>query len=398
MILKEFIKKLRELFLKLNSQNKIRILIIGGLSLFYAAFILTAAVGIYSSYKMTYEIYKNSSDIDLARKTQVDFYEQFSSWQNILVIVGIFPDSSDFRVHFHLFSFYFEVIQNNLFNLKLQFNEHQELTHDIDRLIVIHRAFTDSISALISEITHNKFENLKDKISTAKIEERRIMDLLNNIVLRIEAVNEKSYINIRMKFIFIQIILALIVIIGIVIFGRYMSKRLLDSHSMLERGILERTKEIMKTNELLKKEIENHILIEKDLQKFKNETEEKNSLISLSESKYKLLAKSTKDIIFTLDSHLFFKSSNNAVKDNWKISQNDLNNFRILDIISTDNNMLAIKLISQKIKECKINKKPCSFIAKVKTPNMADRAKYKFNLEFVSLNNETEIIGKAVKI
>ena len=97
--------------------NETFFLISGGLTAFFLIFILNSGFGIYSTYGLSNDLIKNMMRINMTRGAQVALHEQILAWDKIL-IYGY--DYSDFQKSYHEFSLKGEIVQNTLFNLKLQ--------------------------------------------------------------------------------------------------------------------------------------------------------------------------------------------------------------------------------------------------------------------------------------
>jgi anti-sigma regulatory factor (Ser/Thr protein kinase)/PAS domain-containing protein len=164
--------------------------------------------------------------------------------------------------------------------------------------------------------------------------------------------------------------------------------------------VVERTREYVEANISLQKEIDEHKVTEQKLIASRNETEEKNRLLTVSEKRYRLIVEGTKEIVFTLDENWFFKTANDAVKQELKISPDAVTKFRLVDLICdelTEATMLR-RIVTEKLEQSKKELKKIKFNAQLKTPNLIEPVEFKITLEFIEIEGNLEIIGKAVRL
>ena len=179
-----------------------------------------------------------------------------------------------------------------------------------------------------------------------------------------------------------------------------MGRRLLKTHNILEKMVQERTREYVEANTSLKKEIDEHKITENKLILSKDEIEDKNRLLSVSEKKYRQIVEGTTDIIFTLDADWYFVTANDAIKTQLKISPDAVTKFRLIDLICdelTDATILR-RIVTEKLEESRKENRALKFNAQLKTPNLIEPVEFMINLEFIEIDGKKEIIGKAVKL
>ena len=380
-----------------RSRSESYILIHGGLTGFFFIFFLNAVFGIYSVYKISFDLNENMKAIDLARKAQIALHEQILSWENILVSG---ENSSEFRKNYLEFSRYSENVQNILFNLKLQNSGESTLPEDIEKLRVKHKAITREFTNHIVDIEDKKFKNINEKINLTSGKENEILNSLSEVVERTDAEIEQNSRYAGNRYILIAIFSSLIFITLIIYYGRQIGKRLLKTHGILEKMVMERTKDYAEANSALKNEIEEHKITVQKLIASRNEIEEKNSLLAVSEKKYRHIVEGTSEVIFTLEENWYFKTANDAIKTEFKISPEAVKKYTLTDLIYdelTDATILR-KIITEKLEESKKNNTRVRFNAQIKTPNLIEPVEYKITLEFIEIEGHSEIIGKAVKI
>jgi len=395
------IKKLREFtFIKKlfsASKSETYILISGGLTGFFIIFMINAVFGIYSIFGMSNDLTENRVGISLARSAQVALHEQILAWENILISGNNY---SDFQKNYHEFSWKSMKVQNILFNLKLQLSGRGELPEDIEKLRGVHKKITSEFTTHIVDMQSNNFKNAGEKIKISKGREDEILEALTVVAGRIESEGDRQSLFISSRYIMIAMVSSIILITLLVYYGRKIGRRLLETHNILDKMVIERTKDYVETNISLQKEIDEHKITEKELIFSRNETEEKNILLTVSEKKYRHIVEGTKEIIFTLDENWYFKSANDAIKTEFKISPEAVTRYMLTDLIHDDLTDATIlhKIITEKLEDSKKNNTPVRFNAQIKTPNLIEPVEFKISLEFIEIEGHSEIIGKAVRI
>jgi len=388
----EFFKKFFSI-----SRSESYILIRGGLALFFFIFVLNALFGIYSVYRISFDLNENMKAIELARNAQIALHEQILSWENILTSGG---NSVRFRKSYHEFSRHSQNVQNILFNLKLQNSGETTLPDDIEKLRKKHRDITTEFTKHIVEMEMNNFKNISEKIELTMGKEDEIIKSLSDIVERTESEVEYQSRYTGNRHIIIVILSSVIFILLLVYYGRQLGKRLIKTHDLLETMVQERTRDYVEANLSLRDEINNHKVTGEKLIVSMNETEQKNLLLSVSERKYRHIVEGTKEIIFTLDENWNFTSANDAIKSEFKISPEAVTRYTLTDLIYdelTDATILR-KIITEKLEESKKNNTPVRFNSQIKTPNLIEPREFKISIEFIEIEGHREIIGKAVRI
>lgn len=380
-----------------TSRSESYILISGGLTGFFFIFLLNAISGIYSIYGLSSSLNENMKAIDLARKAQIALHEQILSWENILVSGD---SNSGFINKYHEFSEHSQNVQNILFNLKLQNSGETTLPEDIEKLRIKHKAITMKFTNHIVDISNKNFKNIEEKICITRGMEDEIINSLSDIVERTEIEVRRNSNNATSRFIMTVIVSSFVFIILIFYFGREIGKRLLKTQNTLEKMVQQRTKDYVEANLSLQKEIDQHKITEQKLILSRNETEERNLLLTLSEKKYRYIVEGTSDVIFTVDERWYFKSANDAIKTEFKISPEAVTKYKLTDLIHdelTDATILR-KIITEKLEESRKNNTTVRFNAQIKTPNLIEPVEFKISLEFIKIEGHNEIIGKAVRI
>jgi len=380
-----------------TTKSETYILISGGLTGFFIIFILNALLGLYSIFGTSNDLSENFTGINLARNAQVALYEQVSAWDNILISGGRY---TEFQKNFHEFSKKSERVQNILFNLKLQNSGESKILDDIEKLREMHKKMTLEFTYHIADMENSSFKNVHEKINVTKGMENELLDSLTDIASRIEKAGNKQSLFISSRYIVIAVVSTIIFIMLLIYYGKQIGRRLLKTHSILEDMVQERTREYVEANFSLKKEIEEHKITEQKLILSKNEIEDKNQLLSVSEKKYRQIVEGTTDIIFTLDENWYFKTANDAVKTHLKISPEAVARFRLTDLVCdelTDATILR-KIVTEKLEESRKENKALKFNAQLKTPNLIEPVEFRISLEFIEIDGNSEIIGKAVRL
>ena len=387
-----FIKKLFS-----ASKSETYILISGGLTGFFIIFMLNAIFGVYSIYGMSNDLTKNMIGINLARNAQVALHEQILAWENILISGGNY---SDYQINYHEFSWKAMKVENILFNLKLQNSGNDDISTEIEKLRKQHKQITSEFISHIVDMGDKKFSNVNEKITLTKGREDELLNSLNTIAERIESEGYSSSLYLSNRYIILAAVSSIVLISLLIYYGRRIGRRLVKTHNILDKMVLERTKEYIEANLSLQNEIDQHKITEQKLIESRNETEEKNVLLTLSEKKYRYIVEGTKEIIFTLDENWYFKNANDAIKTEFKISPEAVTRYTLTDLIYdelTDATILR-KIITEKLEESKKNSTPVRFNAQIKTPNLIEPVEFKISLEFIEIEGHNEIIGKAVRL
>lgn len=391
--------KLLELLKKLfsDSVSETYILISGGLTGFFIIFLLNAMLGLYSVFGISTDLTENLSGVNMARNAQITLHEQVLAWENILISGKNYPD---FQKNYHVFSRKAESVQNTLVNLKIQ-NAHDRIIYDdIETLLVKHKTMTGEFTNHIVDMRDKKFRNVEEKIKTTSGMEDSLLESLNRVASEIENAGEIRSRNTGVRYLIIASVSAVIFIVLIIYYGRQIGGRLIKTHNILEKMVVERTREYVEANISLQKEIDEHKVTEQKLIASRNETEDKNRLLTVSERRYRLIVEGTKEVIFTLDENWYFKTANDAIKQELKISQDAISKFRFVDLICdelTEATMLR-RIVSEKLEQSRRELKKIKFNAQLKTPNLIEPVEFKITLEFIEIEGNLEIIGKAVRL
>ncbi len=380
-----------------STRSESYILISGGLTGLFFIFIVNAIFGIYSIYGISFDLNENMKAIDLARNAQIALHEQILSWENILISGS---SDSSFIKNYHEFSKHSQNVQNILFNLKLQNSGETTLPEDIEKLRVEHREITLEFTNHIVEMENNNFKNLKEKINITRGKENEIIKRLSEIVERTDSEVERRSRFTSNRFILIAAFSSAVFLIILLYYGRQIGRRLLKTQNILEKMVQERTKDYVEANLSLQKEIDEHKITEKKLIASGDEIEKKNILLTVSEKKYRHIVEGTKEIIFTLDEKWYFKSANDAIKTEFKISPEAVTRYTLTDLIYDDltDAIILRKIITEKLEESKKNNTPVRFNAQIKTPNLIEPVEFKISLEFIEIEGHNEIIGKAIRL
>ncbi len=380
-----------------DSRSESYILISGGLSAFFIIFMLNSLFGVYSISRMSNDLTKNLMGINLARNAQVALHEQILAWENILISGGRY---TDYQVNYHEFSWKAMKVENILFNLKLENSGNEDISAEIEKLRSVHKKITSEFISHIVDMGDKKFSNVHEKIILTKGKENELLNSLNTIAERIESEGNSRISYIINIYRILAVVSSIILVTLLIYYGRRIGRRLLKTNSILEAMVQERTKDYVEANLSLQSEIDEHKITGEKLIISRNEIEEKNTLLTVSEKKYRHIVEGTKEIIFTLDENWKFKTANDAVKAEFKISPEAITRYSLTDLIYdelTDATILR-KIITEKLEESKRNSTPVRFNAQIKTPNLIEPLEFKITLEFIEIEGHREIIGKAVRI
>ena len=380
-----------------DSKSETYILISGGLTGFFIVFMINAMLGLYSIFGISGDISDNLAGVNLARSTQIALYEQVIAWENILISA---EDYSAFQKNYHEFSRRGESVQNKLFDLKLQYANSRSLADGIEKTRITHKKITGVFTGHIVDMEENSFKNISQKIAITRGMEDELLNSLNEIALRIAKEGDKNNFRISGRYMVFAFLSTVVFIVLLVYYGRQIGKRLLKTHNILEKMVQERTRGYVEANLSLRHEIEEHKKTERELLISRNETEEKNRQLAISERRYRMIVEGTSEIIFTLDDNWYFKTANDAIKTELRIPPGEVSGLRLVDLICddiTDASTLR-RIVTEKLEESRKDGKNMNFNAQLKTPNLIEPVEFRISIEFINIDGCGEIIGKAVRL
>ena len=211
--------------------NETFFIISGSLTAFFIIFILNAGFGVYSIYGISSDLISNMIQINTARSVQVALHEQILAWDKILIYGHSY---SDFKKNYNEFSLKAEVIQNTLFNLKLQSFNEVDLVADIENLILIHKKITSEFTEYIVNLDQKNPSNPNKKIIQTQGKEAELIDSITNIAKKIETESENQSIRMSNRSIIFSSISSVFLITILIFYGRKIGSRLIKNHNVLE--------------------------------------------------------------------------------------------------------------------------------------------------------------------
>jgi len=137
-----------------------------------------------------------------------------------------------------------------------------------------------------------------------------------------------------------------------------------------------------------------------DVMRSRDEIEEAHRLLSISESKYRLLVEGTSDIVFSLDENWNFITSNRAILTEFKIDPATVSSRNFLDLIYSDQaeHYVTKQLVLEKLDEFSRTKKPIQFRTHFISPIISEPKEMQVRLEYLDIEGKNEILGKASRI
>lgn len=125
-----------------------------------------------------------------------------------------------------------------------------------------------------------------------------------------------------------------------------------------------------------------------------------NTLIMLSEQKYKSIVESSADIIFSLDENLNFISANKAIKTHLRISPDSIGRINFIDIIyenteSGSTESFASQMVREKINQLKETKEKVNFNVELFSKMLNEPKEMNITLELIEIEGKNEILGRA---
>jgi len=121
-----------------------------------------------------------------------------------------------------------------------------------------------------------------------------------------------------------------------------------------------------------------------------------NTLISISEQKYRSLVENSNDAIFTIKSNGDFITANKAIDKLMGIKPGTIEKYNLLDLIYDDTdrkvNYTLLNDIMQNLVE---NKEPANLKVQFKSKRMIEPRDLQLRLEYIQIDHKEEILGKA---
>ncbi|HON78661.1 MAG TPA: 7TM diverse intracellular signaling domain-containing protein [Spirochaetota bacterium] len=136
------------------------------------------------------------------------------------------------------------------------------------------------------------------------------------------------------------------------------------------------------------------------LQKAKDEIEEANRRISLSEEKYRLLVEGSNDIIFTLDENWRFINANRALLTHLKIKPENAISGSFLDLLFDESTASSVTkhIVQEKLEQLIQTRKPVDFRTQLKSPMTIEPKEMQIRFEYINIEGKNEILGKASSV
>jgi PAS domain S-box-containing protein len=301
--------------------------------------------------------------VDLARDVQTRMEKQFNSWKTAML------EGDEF-------SSYSTSIQNDLFNLKLICASSEDLSGDIVSLIDEHVKVTRIYVAHLVTLENSAFRDSKKVILDTHGMDRSLLEALEHIVAKIEnsadeQIKKVRYTQARRIHVSMIVISLMTLLMGVGI-----ALKLARIHMELEERVRERTTDLVKS---------------------KNELEEANRSIRLSEERYRLVVEGSDDIIFTMDESLHFTGANRAMKNHLKVSQKEVQGLSLMDLLhdSQEGPDTSKSIIKEKLERFREETKSAGFKAHLKTARMLEPREFLVRLEKIDAEGKLEIVGKA---
>ncbi len=130
------------------------------------------------------------------------------------------------------------------------------------------------------------------------------------------------------------------------------------------------------------------------------ELDSANKTISVSEEKYRLLVEGTEEGIFSLRDDWSFSTANKAFMKQIGVHADDMGNLKFQDIVYEDpqEKSIMIRLVEGKLEEFISTRAPFNLKMKLKSFFAAEPRDFNVRLEFISIEGQNEILGRATRI
>jgi PAS domain-containing protein len=378
-----------------NMESKIKLttkILITGILIFLLLLLTSGFIGLYTLKNSYIKTSHYIEAVSLARESQVYFQNQFYFWNNI-ILQG--EDFSKYQDNYHSFTRYSDKVQDTLFNLKLLCSNFKEIPDEITELRLSHKQITMEYMIFIEKLVESNFRIKKQILISSKWKDEIAISEMNNLVTKIEDAAGREIKRINNYYFSLALAAFVLLSISVVLMGIYIAKKILTIHEELETRINERTQEITKANADLKAEILERIKTEKLLITAKEQTEETNTRLSVSEKKYRHLVENSNDIIFSLDENWNFISTNKAIRTHLKINPDNIisqNFIKLLDN-GTNGRAIANQLTREKLEAFSRDREPISFIAQFSSSFASEPKEMNVKLEYIKVEEINEIHG-----
>lgn len=331
------------------------------------AFIVAAGIiGLYALNKSHVNARDYIDAIDSSREVQVLLQKQIQIWKTT-VLEG---DNFDrYKNNFYEFSRYSSQIQELMFNLKMTSKSFEEIPDDIAHIIVEHKKISEEYISLLVSLEEKRFSNKDDIISAARGKDAMLLGMADKIVVKIKTYSQKMINRINQYYLAIVFAVLVIMVLMALFLTSYLLRRIFLAQRILERKVSERTYDLVEANKKIK----------------------------LSEEKYRLIVEGSQDVIFCLDESLNFLSANKAVQVFLKISPEKIEGKNFINLVNNGNpdNHMNAGIVREKIQLLKEERIPIEFISEIKTPLLIEPVPMRFRLEYITVDNKNEILGRA---
>ncbi len=364
---------------------------------FAALLAIILAIGLISLYAL-----KNSHSntkqhieaVDIARDVQTAFEKQFHIWKETVSRGDKFKN---FQEGYHEFSYRAAHVQDLLFNLKYLCADYTEITSGITRLMESQRAMTREYTVLLVKLEESGFKNRAGILEEARGKDARAMKQMDEIVKAIK--RRASWEISRINCFHTTVILMALAVLTLLASSTslFTARKLITSHLMLEEKVRERTASLSLSNLKLEEEIIEHRKTHELLLLSKEQTEEANRQITLSEEKYRLLVEGSGDIIFSLDEDWNILTINWAVKRLLNIKPDLITGRNFTNLLFENNRgyIVAQDVLRERLQQFARDRRPVHFVTEFRpSPTSAPRDLH-VRLEYIDGRGKNEILGKA---
>ena len=362
MRLDEAVSSIRE---KLKSDT--RLIVKLTLPVFILFFLVSVGAGFYTLTGLSLVYDDSVESLNTVRNAQVHLHQQIITMQKVMLNA---KDPERYRKYFHDFSYCAQDAQNALGNLKLQLTEMPELEAEADRIIALHVELTSDYTEYLSGIDGGNFIDSTMDLTIAKGRDKRLVDRMNVLGRAIEVRQKENTVRARRAFAGSAATICAVLVLLMILFGRKVGGRLIQSHDELEAEVKKRTAELVETNRR----------------------------IVISEKKYRSLVEGTGEVIFTMDSSFAITSVNGAAKTALRISPQKLIGSKLFDLMcdGSGGDSISGAIFAESIAKCRSESRPFHFNAALKTAGLIEAVNFDITVEFIGEGESAEIMGRAV--
>jgi PAS domain-containing protein len=340
--------------------------IVLGILFLIVIIIAAGSLGFYSIFKATGDSKDYIDGVDFAREAQAQMQKQFQAWKTT-VMEGENPEV--YRRENFAFSRYAASVQDLLFNLKMTASGFPGAPEKIARLSARHNAISLEYIMLLARLGESNFTNKSAIVVRAGGKDGEILNGIDDIVRIIKAGSDEKISEINTYYLNILLAAMAVLVLTASVFSFIWARTIIKGRWNLEKNIRAKTRDLV----------------------------EAGKKIRFSEEKYRRIVEGSKEIVFTLDGSWNIVTMNEAVREHFRIGPEALRGRSFLDLVHPGGGGegLARELVRKKLELFAGGSGPAQFEVDFMWPHFRESKAMTVRLEYVDIDGEREIIGRA---